>query len=63
MEHFNQRGQVLIESVFVVLSIASLLILFQLMIDQQKKDLTASKLSKMKKEIIYDSKNKFEQTK
>lgn len=53
MVNSNQRGQVLIESVFVVLCVASLLILFQLMIDSQKKETTDHRLSKSNKDRIY----------
>lgn len=52
MEPFNQRGQILIESVFAVLSIASLLILFQMMIDHQNKEMQRHRLSKTKKEVL-----------
>lgn len=57
MEAFNQRGQILIESVFAVLCIGSLLILFQMMIDKQNNEIQKQRLSKKKKEIIYVEKN------
>lgn len=57
MESFNQRGQVLIESVFAILCIASLLILFQMMIDRQNEEMQKSRLGKKKKEIYYVEKN------
>lgn len=57
MESFNQRGQILIESVFAVLCIASLLILFQMMIEQQNEEVQKHRLSKKKKEVYYVEKN------
>ncbi len=57
MESFNQRGQILIESVFAIFCIASLLILFQMMLDQQNKELQKNRLSKNKKEVTYVEKN------
>jgi hypothetical protein len=57
MESFNQRGQILIESVFAVFCIGSLLILFQLMIDKQNEEVQKQRLSKKKKEVIYVEKN------
>jgi hypothetical protein len=53
----NQRGQVLIESVFLVLSIVTLLIIFQMLIDQQRKEINQHRLSKPKKDLIYVQKN------
>jgi hypothetical protein len=53
----NQRGQVLVESVFLVLSIVTLLIIFQMLIDQQRKEINQHRLSKPKKDLIYVQKN------
>lgn len=53
MERLNQRGQILIESVFVILSVISLLIFFQLIIDQQRKESSKARLSKVRKDINY----------
>ena len=49
MGSFNQRGQILIESIFALLCIASLPLLFQMMIDHQLKDTQKYRLSKKKK--------------
>lgn len=57
MANLNQRGQILIESIFVVLSVASLLIMFQMMIDHQRKEISKDRLSKSRKDIIYVPKN------
>ncbi len=57
MDNRNQRGQILIESLFLVFSIMTLLILFQLMIDQQKNEISRFRLSKFKKDTIYVPKN------
>lgn len=57
MDPFNRRGQILIESVFAILCIASLLILFQMMIDHQMKEAQSYRLSKKKKEVFHVEKN------
>lgn len=57
MENLNQRGQILIESIFAILCLGSLLILFQMMIDHQRKESNAYRLSKTKKEIMHVEKN------
>lgn len=57
MGSFNQRGQILIESIFALLCIASLLLLFQMMIDHQLEDTQKYRLSKKKKEVFYVEKN------
>ena len=57
MERLNQRGQILIESLFAILCVASLLILFQMMIDHQRKESSQHRLSKSKKDTIYVPKN------
>ena len=59
MECRNQRGQILIESVFLVGLIAALLIAFQVMIDHQKNESSKYRLSKYRKENLYDEKNDF----
>jgi hypothetical protein len=63
MEHLNRRGQVLIESVFVILCLGSLLILFQLMIDNQRKETSAHRLSQTKKDIQHVPENENFETK
>lgn len=57
MDSFNQRGQILIESLFAILCIASLLILFQMMIDHQRKETQIYRLSKSKKDSTYVQKD------
>ena len=57
MGFFNQRGQILIESIFALMCIASLLILFQMMIDHQIKDAPSYRLSKKKKEVLHVEEN------
>lgn len=57
MERLNQRGQILIESLFAILCVASLLIIFQMMIDHQRKESSQYRLSKSKKDAIYVPKN------
>lgn len=57
MASFNQRGQILIESVFAILCLASLLVVFQMMLDQQRKESRQHRLSKVKKESFYVEKN------
>ncbi len=57
MAYRNQRGQVLIESVFLLLLVVSLLIGFQIMIDQQKTAAKDYRLSKFKRNNVYDKKN------
>lgn len=55
----NQRGQVLIESVFLLLIITSILIGFQIMIDHQKNQSSQYRLSKYRKDL-QDEKNKYQ---
>ncbi len=59
MDHLNQRGQVLIESLFVVFCVVSLLLFFQLMIDHQRKETTSSRLSKVRKDQVYVQENEY----
>ena len=63
MGHSNQRGQVLIESLFVVMSVVTLLIFFQMMIDNQRKETAHYRLSKMKKDVIHVHQNEDFETK
>lgn len=50
----NQRGQILIESVFLVMIVVSLLIGFQVLIDHQKNQSNKYRISKYKKDLRYD---------
>ena len=63
MGHSNQRGQVLIESLFVVMSVVTLLIFFQMMIDHQRKETANYRLSKIKKDVIHVRQNEDFKTK
>lgn len=56
MENRNQRGQILIESVFLILVTVSILIAFQIMIDHQKSQFKRNKLSTTIKDITLDEK-------
>lgn len=58
MENRNQRGQILIESIFLVLITVSILIAFQIMIDHQKSQLNKSKISTSLKDTSTDEKFK-----
>lgn len=60
MDYRNQRGQVLVESIFLVFIIMSVLIAFQIMIDHQKAQSNKYKMSKTTKDNIYDQKSKNE---
>ncbi len=50
----NQRGQILIESVFLVMLVISLLIGFQILIDHQKHQTSKHRMSKFRKDLRYD---------
>ena len=63
MGYSNQRGQVLIESLFVVMSVVTLLIFFQMMIDHQRKETANYRLSKIKKDVIHVRQNEDFETK
>ena len=53
----NQRGQILIESAFLILLITALLITFQVLIDHQKNKTAQYRLSKYRKDSNYEQKN------
>lgn len=63
MGYLNQRGQVLIESIFVIFCVVSLLLLFQMMIDNQRTETANYRLSKSKKDITYVPENENFKTK
>ena len=63
MENRNQRGQILIESIFLVLITVTVLIAFQIMIDHQKTQYRKSKISTTIKDISNDEKTEFQSTK
>ncbi len=51
----NQRGQILIESVFLIILIGTVLIAFQIMIDQQKAESNKYRMSKCRKDVVNDT--------
>lgn len=53
----NQRGQILVESLFVVIMTCSLLFIFQIMIDQQNFQIEKKRMSKKIKDTKYVKKN------
>lgn len=54
MVYRNQRGQILIESIFLIMLIGSVLIAFQIMIDHQKTESSKYRLSKYRKDHVND---------
>jgi hypothetical protein len=57
----NQRGQILVESLFLVIMTCSLLFLFQIMIDQQNIQIEKKRISKKIKDKKYVKKNELPQ--
>ena len=54
MAHRNSNGQILIESVFLLFVIISILIVFQIIIDYEKKTIYPNKLSKIRKDYSHE---------
>ncbi len=54
MAYRNSNGQILIESVFLLFVIISILIVFQIIIDYEKKTIYPAKLSKIRKDYSHE---------
>lgn len=63
MAHRNQHGQVLIESVFLLLMVFIILIVFQMLIDHEKNQISPQRVSKIRKDLANVQKNEAEPAK
>lgn len=63
MANRNQHGQILIESIFLLLMVFATLIVFQMLIDHEKSQINPERISKIRKDLSNVKKNETEPTK
>lgn len=63
MAHRNQHGQILIESVFLLLMVFVVLIVFQMLVDHEKNQINTHRISKIRKDLSNVQKNETEPAK